>query len=330
MSIPKLLLILAVIAFSVIGGRALFKKKSTVEPDLLSIEQVVVPKKDSILDPSSVPIQVPSVFPIAPKGMDVPNIDRVFQLFSAGSSMLPIVETITYSSSVSWLKGRPAWIADYAAYYNTSKHFISRCLSGGTDYFSQKVQQGSRFNVFRKDKKIEFHIACDISRLKIALYYLDIGTQERVLLKTYPVGLGRIDSSKPSGTLTPLGSYSLGDRVAVYKAGVVDFFHDQKTEMIRAFGTRWIPFDQEVGGSFESAKGYGINGAPWIVDPNTGGLVENREVIGRYDSDGCIRMFLEDVEELYAIVVTKPTFIHIGKNFQDIALPGVEVAAPSR
>lgn len=41
-------------------------------------------------------------------------------------------------------------------------------------------------------------------------------------------------------------------------------------------------------------------------------------------------MFLEDVEELYAIVVTKPTFIHIGKNFQDIALPGIEVAAPSR
>lgn len=75
------------------------------------------------------------------------------------------------------------------------------------------------------------------------------------------MGLGRVDSSKPSGTLTPLGSYSLGDRVAVYKAGVVDFFHDQKTEMIRVFGTRWIPFDQEVGGSFESAKGYGINGA---------------------------------------------------------------------
>lgn len=319
------------IVFSVVGGMALFKKKKVAIPsDSLPVEQVSVPKKDVVSDASPVSPQPPSLFPIAPKGMDVPNIDRVSQLFSTGPSLLPIVETITYSSSVAWLKGRPAWIADYAVYYNTSKHFISRSLSGGPDYFSQKVQSGSRFNVFKKDKKIEFHIACDISRLKMALYYLDVGTQERVLLKTYPVGLGRIDSSKPSGTLTPLGSYSLGDRVAVYKSGVVDFFHDQKTEMIRIFGTRWIPFDQEVGGSFESAKGYGINGAPWVVDPKTGELTENREVIGRYDSDGCIRMFLEDVEELYAIVVTKPTFIHIGKNFQDIALPGVEVAAPSR
>jgi hypothetical protein len=326
LSIPKLLLILTVITFSIVGGGAFFKKKKSAVADPLVSEQVSVSKKNSDLFPT----QTSSVFSIAPKGMDVPNIDRVFQLFSTGSSMLPIVETITYSSSVPWLKGRPAWIADYAVYYNTSKHFISRCLSGGSDYFSQKVQQGSRFNVFKKDKKIEFHIACDISRLKIALYYLDIGTQERVLLKTYSVGLGRVDLSKPSGTLTPLGSYSLGDRVAVYKAGIVDFFHDQKTEMIRVFGTRWIPFDQEVGGTLESAKGYGINGAPWIVNPSTGELVENRDVIGRYDSDGCIRMFLEDVEELYAIVVTKPTFIHIGKNFQDIALPGIEVAAPSR
>src|SRR5580704_13193189 len=41
---------------------------------------------------------------------DFPNIDRVFQLFTLGPTKFPIVETINYSSSVPWLKGRPAWL----------------------------------------------------------------------------------------------------------------------------------------------------------------------------------------------------------------------------
>ena len=335
MSIPKILLIGAVVLFSGIGGMALSKKKKVVAPR----QELTVQKKEA---PSFAPkpaVQIPqekskdyivSTSPKPSAEVELPSIDRIFQLFTTGATRLPIVETLEYSSSVPWLKGRPAWVADYAVYYNTSKHFIARSLNGTADYFSQTVRAGSQFNVFRKDKKIEFHLVVDVSRLKLAFYYLDCGTQERVLLKTYPIGLGRLDPSKPSGTLTPLGSYSLGDKVAVYKAGITGFFHDQKTEMIRVFGTRWIPFDQEVGGSFESAKGYGINGAPWIVDPQTGELVENRDVIGRFDSDGCIRMLLEDVEELYAIVVTKPTFVHIVKKFQDITLPGMEVGTPSR
>ncbi len=337
MSIPKILLIGVVVLFSAIGGMALSKKKksgSSKEPTLKKETPIFSSTKKNVETPlprsTDLPTfstQMPSKAPI---GVDIPNIDRIFQLFTTGPSKLPIVETIEYTSSVPWLKGRPAWIADYAVYYNTSKHFIARSLNGAPDYFSQKVKTGSQFNVFKKDKKIEFHLLVDVSRLKLAFYYLDCGTQERTLLKTYPVGLGRLDASKPSGTLTPIGSYSLGDKVAVYKEGIAGFFHDQKTEMIRVFGTRWIPFDQEVGGSFESAKGYGINGAPWIVDPKTGQLVENRDLIGRFDSDGCIRMYLEDIEELFAIIITKPTFIHIVKNFQDIALPGIEVGTPSR
>ena len=262
--------------------------------------------------------------------LDLPKIDRIFQLFTTGSTKLPIVETIEYSSSVPWLKGRPAWIADYAVYYNTSKHFIARSLNGSTDYFSQKVIAGSRFNVFKRDKKIEFHLLVDVSRLKLAFYYLDLSNNERTLLKVYPVGLGRLDSSKPSGSLTPLGSYLLGDKIAMYKTGLMGFFHDQKTEMIRVFGTRWIPFDQEVGVGVESARGYGIHGAPWVIDSKTGALVESRETVGRFESDGCIRMLLEDIEELYAIVITKPAFVHIVKDVHDIALPGIEVGTPSR
>jgi hypothetical protein len=107
-------------------------------------------------------------------------------------------------------------------------------------------------------------------------------------------------------------------------------FHGQKTEMIRVFGSRWIPFEQEIEGCTESAKGYGIHGAPWIVNASTGALIENRDCIGKYESDGCIRLYGEDMEEIYAITITKPTFIHIGKHFKDIKLPGVEVGTPSR
>lgn len=316
----------------------------------LMIDSKAAPKKDNPKDlqvknrkdkkrlkgqeGAAVPISTGSAEPI-PRPVstskdDFPNIDRVFQLFSTSSSKLPIVETVSYSSSVPWLKGRPAWIADYASYYNTSRHFIARSLNGKPDYFSQKVSERSKFNVFRKDKKINFYLLVDVSRCKMGFYYVDLDTNERVLLKTYRVGLGRIDASKPSGTLTPLGRYSLGSRVAIYKPGMTGFYQDQKVEMMRVFGTRWIPLDQEVERATLPAKGYGLQGAPWVADGSSGGLVENTNAIGAYDSDGCIRLSSEDIEELFAIVLTKPTFIEIVKDFHEAKLPGVEVAAPSR
>ncbi len=94
------------------------------------------------------------------------------------------------------------------------------------------------------------------------------------------------------------------------------FYQDQKVEMIRVFGTRWIPLDQGLERATAPAKGYGLQGAPWTAADN-GQLVENREAIGAYDSDGCIRLNSEDIEELFAIVLTKPTFIEIVKDFHE-------------
>ena len=59
-------------------------------------------------------------------------------------------------------------------------------------------------------------------------YYLDMDTNETVLVKTYKVGLGRIDSTKSSGMLTPLGKYSLGDKIAIYKPKMTGFHQDKK------------------------------------------------------------------------------------------------------
>ncbi len=326
MSFFKFLSIGAGVIFSIIGVVAVTKKRektdsisSRIEKATFSSDSASTSKEITINKTS---LQVPEA--------SFPGIDRIFQLFTTGPSKLPIVETVEYSSSTPWLKGRPAWLSDYAAYYGTSRHFIARSLNGSPDYFNQKVSAGDRFNVFKKDKKIEFHLTLDISRLQLALYYLDLDTHERVLLKVYPVGVGRPDPSKPSGTATPIGTYQLGEKVAVYKPGVMGFFHDKKTEMIQVFGSRWIPLGEEIEGCSEPGRGYGIHGAPWIIDPGTGKQVENTACIGKYESDGSIRLLAKDMEELYAVVITKPTFIHIRKDFHDITLPGVEVAAPSR
>lgn len=328
MSAPKVFLITAVVAFSLIGLVSVVKKQKATSPAKAPSEKVAKVVQKTV---ASLVKQGPVDKKSEKSALsEFPNIDRMHQLFTTSGSKLPIIETVSYSSTVPWLKGRPAWIADYAAYYNTSRHFIARSLHGKADYFNQTVSSGRKFNVFKKDKKIQFHLLIDVSQCKMGLYYYDQDTKERVLLKTYAVGLGRKDTHKPSGSLTPVGNYILGDKIAIYTPGVTSFFQDQKTEMIRVFGTRWIPFGQALDGSTESAKGYGIQGAPWVADPQTGNLIENKDCIGKYESDGCVRLALEDMEELFAIVITKPTFVHIVKDFREAILPGTEVATPTR
>lgn len=326
MSIPKMLFGGVVLVFAAIGIAAMFKQS----PQEKTQEAVVLeahPKEETSI--ISVPVKpaLPSVSTISVKkpSDDFPAIDRVFQLFSTTSSRLPIVETITYSSSVPWLKGRPAWIADYATHYKTSRHFIARSLNGKPDYLTQKVFEGSKFNVFRQDKQIQFYLLCDLTRLKIGFYYVDLDTQERVLLKSYPISAGRLDPTRASGSLTPLGRYELGDRIAVYKPGVLSHVGEKPVEMVTIFGTRWIPFGKEVGSGVQP-KGLGIYGAPWVE--SEGEWKECAQVIGQYTTDGGIQMRAKDIEEVFAIVVSKPAFIEVVKNFQDAKLPGIEVAVP--
>lgn len=241
------------------------------------------------------------------------KIDRVWQLFTTASKdRLPIVETITYSARAPWIKGRPAWIADYASHYMTSRHFIARSLNGKTDYFTQKVAPGDRFNVLRTDKNINFYLLVDISRLKMWFYYLDLDQNEKVLLKTYKIGVGRLDDKGES--LTPTGKYMLGDKIAIYKPGTIGHFQNQPIEMIQVFGTRWLPFKEEIGDCAKPAKGYGIHGAPCLLDPESKELKEMTDSIGQFDSDGCVRLLKEDVEELFSIVITRPTIVEIVKD----------------
>ena len=301
----KYFVVITLLLFGSIGVIGWLKK----EPRFAG-EEMREPIQEIALGTSAAPIPIQTIPLISP---EVIEVDRIAQLFALDSSELPIVETVSFTSRVPWLKDRPAWIADYASHYETSRHFIARSLNHKADYFSQKVHPGDRFNVFKQGKEITFHLVVDLSKCRMWFYYTD--GAEKTLLKTYRVGLGKKDSRRASGYLTPIGEYGLGERVAIYKPGITGFFQNEKTEMIRIFGTRWLPFEKEIKGCSEPAKPFGIHGLPWIEGAD-GQLIEDRSKIGSYDSDGCIRMASEDIEEIFAIVITKPTLVEMVKEFK--------------
>ena len=341
MTLPKLLVYTALILFGLIGYFAFFKKNdhpkpekmiassSTMAPIEVEIEQnakelVVIPTPSAKELPpvASEPLEIPQKTVQIQKEknekkslQEPPEADRVAEFFNLRHPQFPIVETITYKSKVTWQKGRPAWLSDYANHYKTSRHFIARSLNGKPDYLKQDLAEGGRFNILKPEKNVQFNLIIDTSRCKMWFYYHDLDTNEKILVKTYPVGLGRIDHSKISGLLTPLGVYSLGSRIAVYKPKMTGLHNGAKIEMIRVFGTRWIPFEKEISATTSPAKGFGIHGLPWTMKNST--LLEDRDSLGKYESDGCIRMAADDIEELYAIVITRPTTIEIVKDFFD-------------
>jgi len=331
MSLPKILAILTTILFCIIGIAALFKtqignhqtsvpiSQEPLEVELDDEIQTIAPVHayyPTTIAPSEVVVNQGKKEDVRYVPFDLPEGDRIEELFNIQEPQLDIVETIIYKSHVPWQKGRPAWLSDYASYYNTSKHFIARSLNKKPDYWKQEVKEGDRFNVFRKDRNIQFHLIVDSSRCKMWLYCLDLDKKQKILLKTYPVSLGRVDSSKTSGLLTPLGTYTLGSKIAIYKPKVMGTHLGQKKELITVFGTRWIPFEKEVGLCTQPAKGFGIHGTPW-VQGSEGVLVDNSNSIGKYESDGCIRLKTNDIEEIFSIIITKSAMIEIVRDFSE-------------
>ncbi len=338
MTLPKFLVVLALVLFTTVGIMAVVKKikkkpstqevingKKGIEIDLSKDLPPETTRKTAKTEPAKESLKALTKAD-AEKNKSVkplPHADRIEELFNKGEPKLPIVETITYRSRVSWQKGRPAWLSDYATYFATSRHFISRSLLGKPEYFKKDIAEGDRFNVLKKDKNIQFYLLIDVSRCRLWFYYLDLDTNQRVFLKDYIVGLGRIDSGQGSGSLTPLGKYSLGDRIAIYKPKMTGFHKGQKVEMIQVFGTRWIPFDKEISDTTAPSKGFGIHGVPWQAN-GKGELVEDLSSLGKNLSDGCVRLSTKDMEELFSIIITRPTMVELVKDFYQAKAPGIE------
>ena len=126
-----------------------------------------------------------------------------------------------------------------------------------------------------KISKAVYSILVDTSEITLQLF------SDKELLKTYPVATGR------EGHPTPVGSFTIVNKLinpTWYKAGAVV----APDSPINILGTRWLGF---------SLPGYGIHGTTLP------------ETIGTAASEGCVRMFNKDVEELYAIVPTNTTVI---------------------
>lgn len=313
---------ISMLLFGIIGFLALFQNSSAAPA--ATTKPIEVPLGRELRVAKPIAAVTPQQVQKKSEQTSLPEANRIDQLFNKEGPKLPIVETITYKSRVSWQKGRPAWLSDYASHYHTSRHFIARSLNGKPDYFKQDLAEGDRFNVLSTDKNIAFHLIVDTSRCKMWLYYDDLDTTKRTLLKTYPVCLGRVNGSKASGLLTPIGKYTLGNKVAIYKPSTMGYHKGQHIEMISVFGTRWIPFDKELENCSSPPKGFGIHGVPWKLNPS-GTYEEDRTSLGKYESDGCIRMASDDIEELFAIIITKPATIELVKDFFDAKQPEMEL-----
>lgn len=98
-----------------------------------------------------------------------------------------------------------------------------------------------------------------VSVSKRRLYLLENGK----VIKTYPVGVGKIATQTPTGTFTIINKVPNPDR--------------RPGGPITVYGTFWMGL---------SKKGYGIHGT------------NNPSSIGKYVSKGCIRMYNRDVEDL--------------------------------
>ncbi len=317
MSISKAIFIGSLSLFAVIGGLAIVKKnkKGKTNAPTFTVEEAQEETPLAVLEEKSEQYLKPVQDEVAEQ-----EEDQIWRLFTTGRQKLPIAETIRYKARVPWLQGRPAWVTDYAAHYSTSRHFIARSLNGKKDYYTQKVSPGDTFNILKKE--VSFYLVVDLSRCKMWFYGVDQSSNERHLLKTYKVGLGCFDQDSYSGLLTPKGRFSLGDKVAIYKSGTMGYFQESEVEMVRVFGSRWIPFSEEISGDGDNPRGYGFHGAPWIYDLETESYKEDLSTVGSYDSDGCIRLAQSDIEELYSIVITKPTIVEIVTDFHEADLPG--------
>jgi hypothetical protein len=247
--------------------------------------------------------------------------DRLYGLFNTYEPKLPFVKTVTYTARAPFAKGRSAWLSDYATHFKTSKHFIACSLNRAPHYELQRVREGDIFNVLDADLDIRFHLVVDLSRSHMWLYFVDLEKDEHLLLKNFPVSLGRLESHAASRSLTPLGTYTLGERIGIYKPGKIGHYNGGVHEMIRTFGTRWIPFEKEVVHCTAPARGFGIHGCPWR-EGEEGSLVEDRSVLGTYQTDGCIQLVQEDMEKLFSIIITRPTTIEITTDIKTVTLPG--------
>jgi len=321
MNLSRLFLIISVSLFVGIGFLSYLKKRVPVQEQTTNVTEYENIEL-SQLAPLSPP---PSVIPIPTQEAEVEKSvviehdeapEGLAALFEKPSSS-PLVQTIRYKSRVPWKPRRSAWLVDYARHYKTPVDFICKSLDRGVNPTS--LSEGVQFNVFRLDFDFRFHLLVSLNSCRMRLYYVIPHEKKVVFLKSYPVCLGKKASSSVSGSLTPLGVFQLGSRVAVFKPNMMGMHKNKRVELVQVFGTHWIPFEREIAGCSEPARGFGIHGTPMLRNAR-GGLEEQLSSIGEFSSDGCIRLAGKDMQELFSVISTRKTYIEIVPSFQQSKL----------
>ena len=160
------------------------------------------------------------------------------------------------------------------------------------DLRTNMLQSGQILKVIKAD----FNVLVDLSSRKLSLRAGD------TVIKRYLIGIGRDE------TPTPTGDFKVIDKLidpvwystTPSGAKVVIPPGDPRNRL----GTRWIGFK----------RAYGIHGN---IDP---------ESIGKATSDGCVRMYNEDVEEFYDLV-TLGTPVKVVVGVKKAREPASEVRA---
>jgi hypothetical protein len=337
MSLPKIFFAVSVGLFSVIGALAILKKP-TVKEIMSPAKQLIVTQEvniDLLSSPASNKPQLQSKTTelleseLSLKTETVPednevvieheqDQDGLLALFTKNSTC-PIVETVAYKSHVSWKARRSAWLIDYANYFKTPLEFIYRSINGGNSASPVSISEGMQFNVYKRDVDFRFHIVVSMASCRMRLYYVIPQERRIVFLRSYNVCLGKKDSARVSGYCTPLGVFQLGNRVAVFRPRMMGTHKGKQVELIQVFGTRWLPFEKEINGCSEPAKGFGVHGTP-MTRNSSGQLEEDNSSIGHYESEGCIRLSGKDLEEVFSVVSSRKTWVEVVPSFQQSQL----------
>src|ERR1700677_2519718 len=89
---PRILLLGSLALFVIIGASAGIKKFCASKPK-------AVEKKVAFAPPKPLTVSRPTI----QESGELPAVNRIGQLFTTGDKKLPIVETISYESTVPWL-----------------------------------------------------------------------------------------------------------------------------------------------------------------------------------------------------------------------------------
>lgn len=178
-------------------------------------------------------------------------------------------------------------LAVIAGKYNIPWQFIAR-INNITD--PQRLQAGATIKV------VNGPVNAIIYR---STFNMDVFLQD-TYVKTYKVGLGRIGQG---GNPTPTGLWKVkGDGKGKLKrppwpdpkTGKLVYYEDPEYPL----GERWIGLDG-IDGDAKGRQGFGIHGTN---EPDS---------IGKYESDGCIRMLNEDVVVFWDMVSSGTTEIKV-------------------